>query len=1109
MFNRGKRLREQNPLDDDLEYMDGADYEEGEDAFYEEEDFGGEAYYADDEEAVDEAYYADEEDAVEETYYEDEGEAADETYYADEEGAVDEAYYADDEEAIDEAYYADEEEAADEAYYADEEDTGEEACYEEGEYTDEALFFEGEDDGFYEDMEDFSDDGLIFADEEEEAFVPVRDTVRRENIFQKLWYKMVHMSTMDKIVTTTGVLVLVMALVTGAVYVSARFLDKQVASFDTVGNQLDGVTLIGEQGLTAVADAELARLSAAGAIEEEQDKEYDEEEYTKEVSVSVNMTSIEKDLKVKFVNSKTNKLIANVPFSISVTTPSGKTETWTDDDMDGIIYKTGIEHGNYTVAMNELTDSKYKDYLISTDAQKVTVKKEIAYQKVDVADEIKNESEIDSKKEDTKDKETEVESILTDTVAWVESTKTTVGETYTAVPKTQVPAPLTTAKTTSFMRTAAVTMGNLELTEGGTGSVAVTAPDGVTFENISYTSSDASVAAVSADGQVTAVKEGTATISFTATGKKADDTVSGGGISEETYTGSCTVTVKAAPPATVPVTGITLSKTALSLTKDGTETLTATVAPENATNKELKWESSDITVATVDAAGKVTALKAGKATITVSSVSDSGVKASCEVTVAEAAETRTLTLSQTALNIAPNGTQAFTATIGNSVTGGIVTGTITAKSDNTAVADVKVENNNGKATITVTAKAAGTAKITVSIDGTAVTQICTVTVGSRTMTLDKATVSVLTGGSVDCTAVITGTGGTVTAETTDSKIATAKVTTSAADGKTTAKVTVTGVAAGSATITVTYKENGVELKKTFTVTVAANNTLLKLADGRQLWVLVSDKQYKEATYADYYNASITTFYLKTEGTIKYTGWQTLDGKLYYFDASGKKVTGEQVIQGAKYNFASDGSLVVGSGAFGIDVSKWNGTIDWQAVKNSGVNYVIIRCGYRGSSTGALVEDPKFRANIKGASDAGIKVGIYFFSQAVNRNEAVEEASMVLELIKGYKISYPVFLDVESSGGRADGIDKNTRTDVIKAFCETIQNSGYTAGVYANKSWLTNKIDAGQLGRYKIWLAQYASTPTYTGRYDMWQYKSTGRVTGISGNVDLNLSYLGY
>ena len=117
--------------------------------------------------------------------------------------------------------------------------------------------------------------------------------------------------------------------------------------------------------------------------------------------------------------------------------------------------------------------------------------------------------------------------------------------------------------------------------------------------------------------------------------------------------------------------------------------------------------------------------------------------------------------------------------------------------------------------------------------------------------------------------------------------------------------------------------------------------------------------------------------------------------------------------------------------------------------------------------------------------------------------------MVLELVKNYKISYPIFLDVEASGGRADSIDKATRTAVCKAFCQTIQSGGYTAGVYANKTWLTEKIDASALGSYKIWLAQYADKPTYTGRYDLWQYQSTGKVSGINGDVDMNWSYLGY
>ena len=267
----------------------------------------------------------------------------------------------------------------------------------------------------------------------------------------------------------------------------------------------------------------------------------------------------------------------------------------------------------------------------------------------------------------------------------------------------------------------------------------------------------------------------------------------------------------------------------------------------------------------------------------------------------------------------------------------------------------------------------------------------------------------------------------------------------------------------------------------------------------------------EATLADYYTAD--KFYKKLENIeYKYTGWQTIDGRTYYFDKNGNPVTGEQIIQGAKYVFGSDGALSVNSstGIMGIDVSKWNGTIDWTAVKNSGVNYVIIRCGYRGSSTGALIQDPKFKANIQGASAAGIKVGVYFFTQAVNEVEAVEEASMVLNLVKGHKLSYPIFIDVESSGGRADGLDRNTRTAVVNAFCRTIQNGGYAAGIYANKTWFESKMNTSALSGYKIWLAQYAAAPTYKAtRYDMWQYTSKGKVSGIKGDVDLNLSYLAY
>ncbi len=285
---------------------------------------------------------------------------------------------------------------------------------------------------------------------------------------------------------------------------------------------------------------------------------------------------------------------------------------------------------------------------------------------------------------------------------------------------------------------------------------------------------------------------------------------------------------------------------------------------------------------------------------------------------------------------------------------------------------------------------------------------------------------------------------------------------------------------------------------------------LKTTGGAQLYIKSGDS-YKAATAGDYLSNPNQTFYKQsTEASgYSYTGWQTLDGSTYFFDKNGNKVTGEQVIQGAKYTFNSDGVLQAGSGNLGIDVSKFNGNIDWNKVRNSGVSYVIIRCGFRGSTSGGLIEDAKFRENIKGATAAGLKVGVYFFTQAVNEVEAVEEASMTLNMISGYKISYPVFLDVEGSGGRGDRIDYNTRTAVINAFCKTISNSGYTAGVYASKSWLNSNFNPNGIGNAKIWLAQYNTTPTYSGRYNLWQYTSKGRVNGISGNVDMDLSYLGY
>lgn len=212
---------------------------------------------------------------------------------------------------------------------------------------------------------------------------------------------------------------------------------------------------------------------------------------------------------------------------------------------------------------------------------------------------------------------------------------------------------------------------------------------------------------------------------------------------------------------------------------------------------------------------------------------------------------------------------------------------------------------------------------------------------------------------------------------------------------------------------------------------------------------------------------------------------------------------------------SEGSTAVKTvedARFGIDVSKWNKEIDWAQVKKEGVDFAIIRAGYRGSISGSLVVDPYFEQNIKGATDNDIAVGVYFFTQAVNEREAVEEASIVMSLVQGYDISYPIFIDTEGAGGkgRADDLDVVDRSEVCQAFCETIRSGGYIAGIYASKNWLNNRLDITKFSQDNvIWLAEYKDQPTYGGSYGMWQYTSSGRISGIEGKVDFNLSYLDF
>ena len=202
---------------------------------------------------------------------------------------------------------------------------------------------------------------------------------------------------------------------------------------------------------------------------------------------------------------------------------------------------------------------------------------------------------------------------------------------------------------------------------------------------------------------------------------------------------------------------------------------------------------------------------------------------------------------------------------------------------------------------------------------------------------------------------------------------------------------------------------------------------------------------------------------------------------------------------------------------GIDVSRYNTSVDWEKVKADGIDFVFIRIGYRGyGKTGALCNDTAFESHITGALEAGLKVGVYYFTQALNTTEAKEEANYCIEKLKDYEITMPVVLDYEFpntgngfTGGRMYDakLSKSAATKNCIAFCEAIQDAGYTPMIYANKNDLTSVINGASLGKsYKIWLANYNSKSTYTGAYEFWQYTEKGKVDGIEGNVDCNFWY---
>ena len=671
----------------------------------------------------------------------------------------------------------------------------------------------------------------------------------------------------------------------------------------------------------------------------------------KEIPVVLKATSMDKDLKVKIVNERNDKVITGTAFQVSVTDSANKTKEYTDSDKDGIIYIESMEPGKCTISMKSSGG-----YAAPRDIT-AEVKDHIEYKVVDIADEIKSESEINVAAEDSNtngNADAGTAQVLQDTVEYVESSKTEITE---------------EVKTQKVDQWGQLVFSKLMTDEFGTDM----------YEKI--------------------LKEPTRFHKDENGDNKCDRC---GADMTPAHTHSYTDTVT---PPTCTEQGYT-THTCASCGNTYTDNYTEP-NPDNHVDKNPA----------------------------------DGV---CDLCGKNLSGTET-----------PDGSEGQQPSSGNEEGGSQETG----GSEGQQTPSAEEGEGNGNEEGQETPGAAGSAPAGENAAGQE------------------------TPGAADSTPAEENAAG------------------AQAPMKAPAENQEAGTEAQSA------EPETQSLDETGTIPVAGARImgiqLLRTAPAEDPEKIVYD-----TTSRPIYNTDSEPVYEVTEEVTgyKYTGWQTIDGATYYFDKDGNKVTGSQIIQGIQYDFSDEG---VRSGTIGIDVSKYQTNINWQKVKNAGINFVIIRCGYRGYGSGVLVQDPMFASHITGAKAAGLRVGIYFFSQAISEAEAVEEASMAVELANRYGINMPIAIDSEyanGGAGRADGLSKSDRTRITIAFCNTVANAGYKPMVYASKNWFSEHLNVSQFpGSYRIWVAQYASKCTYGGRYDIWQNTSKGSVDGVNGNVDMNIS----
>ncbi|MBQ9030582.1 MAG: glycoside hydrolase family 25 protein [Parasporobacterium sp.] len=235
---------------------------------------------------------------------------------------------------------------------------------------------------------------------------------------------------------------------------------------------------------------------------------------------------------------------------------------------------------------------------------------------------------------------------------------------------------------------------------------------------------------------------------------------------------------------------------------------------------------------------------------------------------------------------------------------------------------------------------------------------------------------------------------------------------------------------------------------------------------------------------------------------------------YYGEADGANAAGEADITNHLREdcWVKDGSYLYYTeegftSRIGVDVSKWNGDIDWAALKEQGVEFAIVRLGFRGYETGELVLDERFHEYMAGAAEAGLEVGVYFFSAAIDEEEAVQEAGFVIDNLADYEIDLPVYFDTEEAGpgqARTEPVAAGMFTLNAEAFCKTVESAGYRAGVYASNRWIQRNLELAWLSDYEIWYAQYNDTPGREYGFDMWQYTEHGDLYGCGTYLDMNI-----